>query len=140
MFRLKLVSLITVMISIGVARDSSSPSPPTNTLPPFIKGVNLSGGEYNPGPPAKTYGKVYIYPTRQEYNYFKSINFSVIRVSFDIYRLQPINNALLNQSELARLKKTVELGLVENMYVILDPHNYGKMYNSSTSKEQIIGV
>src|SRR4029077_719971 len=100
MFRLKLVSLITVMISIGVALDSSSPSP-TNTLPPFIKGVNLSGGEYNPGPPAKTYGKVYIYPTRQEYNYFKSIIFSVIRVSFDIPRLQPINIALLNQTELA---------------------------------------
>jgi endoglucanase len=112
----------------------STPAP----LPAYMKGVNLAGAESAPGPTG-VFGTNYIYPTNQEFDYYKSKGFTVIRVPFDIARLQPVSLQPLNQSELAHITSAIEyarqLGII-----ILDPHNYGLMWSQTANSYQLIGT
>jgi aryl-phospho-beta-D-glucosidase BglC (GH1 family) len=113
----------------------STPAP----LPAYMKGVNLAGAEYAPGPTG-VFGTNYIYPTTQEFDYYKSKGFSVIRVPFDIARLQPASLQPLNQAELAHITSAIEYARKLGMYIILDPHNYGLMWSQTANSYQLIGA
>ena len=108
-------------------------------LPAYMKGVNLSGAEYAPGPNG-VFGTNYIYPTTQEFDYYKSKGFSIVRLPFDIARVQPASLQPLNQSELAHITAVVEYARQKSMYIILDPHNYGKMWSQTANSYQPIGI
>src|SRR6516165_2484327 len=117
---------------------SLSPTSNAASLPNYAKGVNLAGGEYAPGPNG-VYGTAYMYPTTQEFDYYKSKGFSIVRLPFDIARLQPASMSALNQSELAHITAAVEYARQIGMYIILDPHNYGKMWDQQMNGYQPIG-
>jgi endoglucanase len=119
-------------------------------LPSYMKGVNLSGYEYNPGPdgdegvPCGQGGCqklwwTYVIPTTAEMDYYKGNGFSIIRLPFDISRLQPINFGLLNQTNLGPIVTLVEHARAIGMYVILDPHDYGQMWCTANADFEVIG-
>jgi endoglucanase len=138
-------TLATLLLLLGFSDDiraqevSLTPSSPAASLPSYLVGVNLAGAEYAPGPTGVV-GRNYTYPTTNEFNYYKSKGFSVVRLPFDIARLQPVNQNALNQSELARITAAVEYARKIGMYVILDPHNYGKMWSQASNSYQLIYV
>lgn len=133
----------------GVAISSSGPSAPATSamvgpvvaavIPLGIRGVHLSGGEYNRGPGA-VYGSQYIYPSDADLDYFKSKRFNSIRLAMDIYRLQPTNNAPLSTSELALITPIVEHAQAIGMTVVLDPHSYGEMWCTANNDFEEIGL
>jgi endoglucanase len=108
-------------------------------LPNHMKGINLSGAEYGPGPNG-VFGTAYIYPTQSEIDYYKTKNFSIIRLPFDIARVQPVLDASLRQTELAHITAIVEYARGIGMYVILDPHSYGRMWSPEANSYQLIGT
>jgi endoglucanase len=133
--------------STAIAEVPLTPVAPATVLPPFMKGSHLSGGAYNPGlyyPAGSTtpiqYGFQYIYPTTQEFDYYKSKGFSLIRLELDIARIQPKNLQPLNTTELSRITSLVEYARKTGMYIILDPHNYGQMWDSTNNKFATIGT
>jgi endoglucanase len=109
-------------------------------LPGKLKGVNISGGEYNGG---KTNGRLYfqyIYPSNAEINYYAGKGMTVIRVPFSGARIQPVNNAPLSVSEIANLQKVITYSASKGVTVILDPHDYGRKYDSVSGTMKLIGV
>jgi endoglucanase len=126
-------------IAPGQAQEVSlNPVSPAAELPAYMKGVNLSGAEYGPGPKG-VYGTQYIYPSTQEFDYYKGKGFSIIRLPFDIARVQPASLQPLNQSELAHITATIEYARKKGMYIILDPHSYGKMWSQTANNYEPIG-
>jgi endoglucanase len=107
-------------------------------LPTYMKGVHLSGAEYNEGPTG-TLGTTYVYPTTEEFDYYKSKGFSIIRLAFDSAKVQPTVMQALNQKELANITTLVEYAREKGLYVILDPHNYGKMWGNAIHDFGLIG-
>lgn len=105
---------------------------------PFARGINLSGGEFNPERKTALYGRDYIYPSVQELDYYASKGFEVIRLPYRWERLQPSLFGPLNQSELGRIKSFVAAAQARNMRVILSPHNYGRYFLNGN--EMLIGT
>jgi endoglucanase len=103
------------------------------------KGPNLSGAEFNPGP-GKRYGYDYIYPTTKEIDYYASKGFGIIRMPFDMTRVYPEPYSPLNTTEIIYMRLTVDHCLSKGIRVILDPHNYGFIYDSRTEVQREIGV
>jgi endoglucanase len=141
-----LIILLTLAIGpFGTFADQTHaespliPVSPAARLPAYMKGVNLSGAEYVPGPKG-IFGIDYTYPTRQEFDYYKSKGFSAIRLPFDIGRVQPNGLQPLNQSELSHITEAVEYARQKGLYVILDPHNYGKMWSQIANNFEPIGT
>ena len=99
------------------------------------KGPNLSGAEFNPGS-GKRYGYDYIYPTTKEIDYYASKGFGIIRMPFDLTRVYPIPYQELNTTEIIYMRLTVDHCLSRGMKVILDPHNYGFIYDSRTQTKR----
>jgi endoglucanase len=118
---------------------SLNPSSTAALLPGYMKGVNLSGAEYAPGPNG-VFGTNYIYPNNQELDYYKSKGFSIIRLPFDIARVQKVAQQPLNQQELTHITAIIEYARQIGLYVILDPHNYGKMWTPVTNSYETIGT
>lgn len=106
---------------------------------PYLKGVHLSGAEYNEGPKG-VLGKTYVYPTTREFDYYRSRGFSVIRLAFDIAKVQPTNLQALNQKELIYITRLVEYAREKGLYIILDPHNYGRKWSTVLNNFQPIGT
>lgn len=142
-------SLLILFLVIGLSGASTAPAEAQEVpltpvsaaaaLPTYMKGVNLAGAEYGPGPNG-VYGTNYIYPTTQEFDYYKSKGFSIVRLPFDIARVQPASLQPLRQSELARITAVVEYARKKGMYIILDPHSYGKMWSQTANSYQPIGI
>ena len=140
-----ILTLILVSGSLGTSIAQAQAEVPlipvsqAAPLPAYMKGVNLSGAEYGPGPNG-VFGTNYIYPTTQEFDYYKSKGFSIVRLPFDIARLQPASLQPLNQSELAHITAVVEYARQKGMYIILDPHNYGGMWSQPANNYELIGI
>ena len=90
---------------------------------PFA-GVNLAGAEFGnlPG----QHDREYIYPPRDNINYYRDLGFNLVRLPFKWERLQPDIGAQFATSEQALLLGCVEAVLDAGMSVVLDPHNYAK--------------
>lgn len=105
-----------------------------------IKGVNLSGAEYNQGNPFAHVGWDYIYPSTAEIDYYHRKGFKAIRLPIAGSRVQPQNNAPLNSTEIAYIQSIVAYCAAYNMSVILDPHDYGMKYDSVSSAMLPLGM
>ena len=103
------------------------------------KGPNLSGAEFNPGP-GKRINFDYTYPPTKEIDYYASKGFGMIRLPFDISRVYPVPYAPLNITEIIYMRLTIDHCLAKGIYVILDPHNYGLIYDGRTGQKLQIGT
>src|ERR1700693_266997 len=74
----------------------------------FARGINLSGGEFNPERNPAIYGKDYIYPSPDELDYYASKGFAVVRLPFRWERLQPSLFGELDRTELGRIKAFID--------------------------------
>lgn len=127
--------------ALSTKASSSATAAATAAVPTIkLKGVNLSGAEYNA---AKASGRIftdYVYPNNAEIDYYKSKGMTALRLPFAGSRLQPVNNAALNTAELARIQNVVTYAAGKGMTVILDPHDYGKKYDSVSASMKTLGT
>jgi endoglucanase len=94
-------------------------------------GVNLAGAEFTENALPGTHGQNYIYPSTQEIDYFLSKGMNTIRMPFRWERLQHATNAPFNATELGRIQTLVNHTAARGGYVLLDPHNYARYYNTN---------
>jgi endoglucanase len=116
--------------------------PVPNSIPKLvnnIKGPSLSGAEFSPGS-GKQMGRDYIYPNTTQLDYYASKGFGIIRLPFDIARAYAIPYTDLNAVEIGYMKPVVDYYLSKGIRVLLDPHNYGMIYDNRTGAERLIGV
>jgi endoglucanase len=124
---------------------------PAGTFTPRnYKGVNIAGGEdhiesVNP------YGYDYIYPLNDELDYYAAKGFGLIRMPVTARRLQPFSYGALETIDtaaanaptggsLATIKNVIDHALALNMWVIIDPHDFGYFYDTTTSTARLIGA
>ena len=96
-------------------------------------GVNLAGADFGTDLPGE-FGTDYIYPIRDEIDYFTAKGMNIFRLPFLWERLQNDQNGPLNQDELQRIKDFVNYAASKQAMVILDPHNSARYYG------EIIGI
>jgi endoglucanase len=116
-----------------------APVPTANALvPPFV-GINLAGAEF--GKLLGVHGRDYLYPTRANVDYYRSLGFNLIRVPFKWERLQHELGGAFDRQEEALLRKTVHFATERGTHVIVDPHNYAKrrLARENWRKDRIIG-
>lgn len=111
---------------LRVASDLSDPS---TVLP--LPGVNLSGAEYNGAKAGARVDIDYVYPTPFEMDYFSAKGFKVIRVPFDIERLQPQRGGPLDPNEFGFLDRVVKYAASKHLSVILDPYAFGYLRDAA---------
>lgn len=131
--------LIAGTVSAATAQ-AAIPKMPMSTASTKLKGVNLSGAEYDSNNIAAKPGYQYTYPSNAEIDYYKSKGFTAIRLPFSGSRLQPVAMGELNKTELGLLRATVEYAGSKGMYVILDPHEYGARYDAATKTKKYYGI
>lgn len=95
-------------------------------------GVSLAGAEFGceriefcntrPG----TYGKDYLYPTKETIQYFARQGVGLYRIPFCWERIQPQLNSDLDATELTRLLTCVREIAQAGGHTVLDVHNYGR--------------
>ena len=103
------------------------------------KGPNLSGAEFNSGP-NRTFNHDYTYPNTNEIDYYASKGFGIIRLPFDIARAYDHAYSPLNTTQIQLMKPVVDYCLSKGMRVLLDPHNYGYIYDNRTRAKREIGT
>lgn len=111
-----------------------------SSLPAKLKGVNLSGAENALGNPSARLYWDYIYPSTAEIDYYHNKGFTVIRLPVAGSRIQPVSNGALNATELGYIQNIISYCATKNMTVIIDPHDYGLKYDSTTLTMKILGV
>ncbi|THV15785.1 glycoside hydrolase family 5 protein [Rhizobium rhizophilum] len=98
-----------------------------------FRGLNLSGAEY--GELDGVEGVNFIYPSTSTVNFFADKGFDSVRLPFKWERLQPRLGGAFDQTELERLKASVNGLRGKGLTVVLDPHNYayysGQMIGSA---------
>lgn len=90
-----------------------------------LRGVNLSGAEFNSKTLPGLVNKNYVYPTRNDLAYFKAAGMNVIRLPFRWERIQRQTFAPLDAGEVAQIRRIVDWAADMKLCVILDLHNYG---------------
>lgn len=130
----RLASICLLGLSFVASAATSAP------VPVKLKGVNISGGEYNGGNTSGRLNYQYTYPSNAEIDYYAGKGMTVIRMPFSGARIQPVNNAALSVSEIANLQKVITYSASKGVTVILDPHDYGRKYDSVSGTMKLIGV
>lgn len=102
-------------------------------------GVNLSGAEFNGSKVGARLNFDYVYPNKTEIDNLVGKGMKIIRVPFDITRMQPKLNSPFSATEFAALDAVVQYASGQGMTVILDPHNYGYM-TTDDGISALIGV
>ncbi len=99
-------------------------SPPT---PRF--GVNLAGGEGGSMPgtgtyPYGRYGYDYIYPNADEFAYFKSRGFNLVRLPVKWERVQNTLNGPLTPQDIGLIDTVIANAEAQGIQILIDLHNY----------------
>lgn len=90
-----------------------------------LRGVNLSGAEFNSKKlPGEMY-KDYTYPSGSEIDYYAEKGVNAIRLPIRWERIQRDLFAELDSQELGAIRKTLEQTRERDICLILDVHNYG---------------
>lgn len=89
-----------------------------------LRGVNLSGAEFNSSRVPGALNKDYVYPNDADIDYIRSIGGNIIRLPFRWERVQPILFQPLDPAEVRELAATVSKANSRGQCVILDVHNY----------------
>ena len=110
-------SLLSLLVLLSLATAALS------ALLPAI-GVCLSGMEYGrvPGTP----GQDYAWPTADEWQYFHSKKFTMVRMPFKWERIYPTLNGPLDPFTVNVLKAQLSIAASLNMSATLDCHNYAR--------------
>lgn len=111
---------------------------PTSDARSFYPGVNISGGEYSGDKVGAKLFTDYVYPARSQLEYYRAKGMKVVRVPFDLMRLQPQIRGDLDTVEVSRLLTIVNDAKSLGLVVLLDPHNYGSL-RDSWGHEVVIG-
>jgi endoglucanase len=118
--------------------EAAAQSAPTRRARP-LGGVNLAGADFGrlPG----VHGRDYLYPTRQNVNYYRDLGFSLVRLPFKWERLQPQLAGPFAAEERGRLVDVVRYATSAGLQVVLDPHNYAKrrIADDGWSADHLIG-
>jgi endoglucanase len=146
-----------IYVSYPGAAAAETPYPePVGTFTPIsYKGVNIIGGE-SQYPTTNAYN--YVYPGNKEIDYFAGKGFGMIRMSVSARRLQPASYGPLDpanrtdeppngyvtypagsQTNLLEIKRVLDHAYAKNMYVMIEPHDYGYIYDTLTSTNRLIG-
>ncbi|HEY3330956.1 MAG TPA: glycoside hydrolase family 5 protein [Capsulimonadaceae bacterium] len=102
-------------------------------------GVNISGGEFahmKPGMPS-VYGTMFTYPTAAEFDYFAARGVNIVRFPFHWGVLQPALDQPMIQTELDRLKATVDLGTSKGLIMLIDPHEFGRYFGKTIGSPEV---
>ncbi len=104
-----------------------------------LGGVNLAGADFGrlPG----VHGRDYLYPTRQNVDYYRDLGFALVRLPFKWERLQPQLDGPFAAAERAHLVDIVRYATRAGLQVVLDPHNYAKrrIAEDGWSADHLIG-
>ena len=142
-----------VSINIGAPAAAETPfAAPAGTFTPvtlggYFKGVNLAGGEQNFFS-TNAYGVDYVYPRPVEINEWASQGFNIIRMPINNRRVQPSSYGALDaptysnptDGHTGEMKKALDAALAVGMYVILDTHDYGQIYDTLGGVTRNIGA
>jgi endoglucanase len=142
MMRLRKAFCMTVLVTAALLGSSCSllhPQPPAGSQILKYTGVCMSGGEwYDPTKtPNPVYGSDFVYPTAQEFSYFKSKGMNIFRLCFLWETIQPKPLQTLDPMQLGYLKTSVEAATNQGLIVILDPHNYARYYGNVIGTSQV---
>jgi endoglucanase len=134
--------LATFATGVAIAAGAHATIAPLPMSSPSmkLKAINLSGAEYKSSNVAAKINIDYTYPNNAEIDYYKSKGFNTIRLPFSGPRLQSVNNGDLNATELSRIRAVVDYAASKQMYVILDPHDYGSKYDSVSKGIKQVGT
>lgn len=102
-----------------------------------LRGVNLSGAEFNSKNLPGLLHKNYVYPSRNDLAYFKAAGMNVIRLPFRWERLQRQTFAPLDPGELVQMRRIVGWATELNLCVILDLHNYGAYFGRPIGSAEV---
>ena len=116
------VGLFILLVSACTLPLQASPPPPRF-------GVNLAGGEGGKMPgsgdyPYGRYGYDYIYPNADEFAYYKSKGFNLVRLPVKWERLQNTLNGPLTDSDMTRVDAVIAAAHAQDIEVLIDLHNY----------------
>jgi len=112
----RVLSLFTMLLACFVAIHPVRAVTPSNNI---LWGVNESGLEFGKGPVA---GTNYSVP---DPGYYLSRGVQLIRVPFQIIRLQPVPNEPLAPNMVGYLKAIIAKDSAAGAITVLDPHSYG---------------
>lgn len=90
-----------------------------------LLGVNISGAEFGSKRLPGVLYRDYIYPSRSDLAYFKSVGMNMIRVPFRWERIQRRPYGPLETADLEQLRRVVSWGRELDLCILLDLHNYG---------------
>lgn len=123
------LAFLSILIALAIFVTMPAAADATGGL--TLKGVNISGGEFNLTTVPGIYNTNYVYPSTAELDYFSSKGMTVVRVPFSWERMQPSANGPLDPTELSRMDSVVGAANARGLSVILDPHNYGAYHNTT---------
>lgn len=102
-------------------------------------GINLAGADFGSIP--GVHGREYLYPSAADFDYFRNLGFSLIRLPFKWERLQPYPYSAFAPDEQKLLIETVRHATLNGQSLIVDPHNFAKrrLASDGWSSEHEIG-
>ena len=105
---------------------------PVGAAPAWLTGVNLSGGEFNPGKPRLHFD--YTYPTAEEIRYFTGKGFRVFRVPVLSSRLLGPDGSGVTP-DWSALMSVVAVAAAADASIIIDIHQYGGMSSGLVGRD-----
>ncbi|MFA5951573.1 MAG: glycoside hydrolase family 5 protein [Hyphomicrobium sp.] len=102
-------------------------------------GINLAGGEFGALP--GVYGREYLFPSVDNARYYARLGFNLVRLPFKWERLQPELGGEFERGDRDRLVELVQSLTAQDLYVVIDPHNYAKrrLADDKWGTENLIG-
>lgn len=128
----------TVITEVALPAETPYAAPSGTFTPVNYKGVNISGGELNPSS-TRPYAYDYIYPQPQEMDYFTSKGMGLMRMPMTSRRIYPTAYGALDTTQLGYIKGVIDYAFTKNLRILLDPHDYGGVWDSRTQTNRIIG-
>ncbi len=123
--------LVSTCASAQRTDDGAAPSPARSDFGGPTSGsvgVNLAGGEFGSVP--GVFQKDYTYPGVRQFDYCQRKGLRVVRLPIRWERVQPMLMEPLDETEMDRLDRVVELARQRDIGLLVDLHNYAR-YNGS---------
>src|SRR5690554_95815 len=115
-WRTLIVGIAGLLITTGASAVCLGEAP--------LRGVNLSGAEFNSRELPGEMFRDYTYPSADDYEYFAEKGANLIRLPIRWERIQHSLRGELDGSELAQIRKSVDLARANGQCLLLDLHNY----------------
>jgi len=133
------VDTTTSVVVTAYIADTPLVAPSGTFTPRNYFGVNIAGGEQSLTS-IRPYGWDYIYPRALEINYYASLGMGLIRMPVASQRIYQIAYGPMNATQMGYMETAIQAAFAANMYVVIDPHDYGGVWDSRINGTRIIGV